>query len=582
VSVTAADVRPLGERRSAKILGRFAVREHAAPFWATLWVAALAAVLGALVPLVTGDPVPLRAQDVVFVLAAGSFMACGLIAWRRRPDNHAGRLMTAIGFAALIYPLLIQVEAPLAMTLAMLFSAVWTIGYAALLLSFMTGGLLTGTIDRLLVGVFTLTLFVAHFALLLVYPAPGNLLLIETNMTIADAINDSARWITAGASIVLVFVLLSRWRGASKPRRRALLPGVVGIVSSILYSILLVQGILGDTPADSLWITVNLSVLLVPAAYLFGLLRSRLARTGLAGLILQLRTMQGAELEPALGRALGDPSLRVVHGDVPPAPAPRQSVARIERDGRPVAALVYDESLDDDPELVEAVSAAAALALENEQLNAELLDRLDELRGSRARIVEATQKERQRLERNLHDGAQQRLVALSLELTLLEARFAKDPDAKAAVDSVRTELTESLHELRELARGIHPAVVTGHGLAVALESVATRSPVPVKLDVALDGRMPEAVEVAAYYIVAESLTNVAKYAGASSARVAVSRDDGELVVEITDDGVGGADEDAGSGLRGLADRVEALDGRLQVWSPRGGGTCVRAEIPCGS
>jgi signal transduction histidine kinase len=567
-------------RRSARILDRLAQREHGPVFWATLSLAGLAAVVGALVPLFTADPAPLRDQDVVFVLAAGSFIACGLIAWRRRPDNHAGRLMTAIGFAALIYPLLVQVDSSLATTLAYLFSSVWTIGYAALLLSFMTGGLLTSTIDRLLVGVFTLTLFVAHFLLLLVYPIPGNLLLIEENMRIADAINDSARWISAGASIALVFVLLSRWRGASKPRRRALLPGVVGIVSSILYSILLVQAILGDTPASSFWITVNLSLLLVPAAYLFGLLRSRLARTGLADLILQLRTMQGAELEAALGRALGDPGLRVVQGDVLSSPAEGRSVAPIERDGRRVAALVYDNSLDDDPELVEAVTAAAALALENEQLNAELHARLDELRASRARIVEATQKERQRLERNLHDGAQQRLVALSLELTMLEARFAKDPEARAAIDSVKTDLGESLQELRELARGIHPAVVTGHGLAVALESVATRSPVPVKLDVALDERVPVAVEVAAYYIVAESLTNVAKYSAASAAKVGISRVNGELVVEVVDDGVGGADEEAGSGLRGLADRVEALDGRLRVWSPRGGGTCVRAEIPC--
>jgi signal transduction histidine kinase len=569
-------------RRSARILDRFAARQHGPVFWATLSVAGLAAVLGALVPLVTADPVPLRGQDVVFVLAAGSFIGCGLVAWRRRADNHAGRLMTAIGFTALIYPLLIQLDSSLATTLAYLFSSVWTIGYAALLLSFMTDGLLAGTIDRLIVGVFTLTLFVAHFLLLLVYPIPGNLLLVETNMTIADGINDAARWISAGASIGLVFVLLSRWRGASKPRRRALLPGVVGIVSSILYSVLLVQAILGETPTNALWTTVNLSVLLVPAAYLFGLLRSRLARTGLADLILQLRTMHGAELEAALARALGDPGLRVVYGDVPPAPGAGQSVVPVEREGRPVAALVYDASLDDDPELVEAVSAAAALALENERLNAELLDRLEELRGSRARIIEATQKERQRLERNLHDGAQQRLVALSLELTLLEARFAKDPDAKAAIDSVRTELGESLQELRELARGIHPAIVTGHGLGVALESVAARSPVPVKLEVSLEERVPEAVEVAAYYLVAESLTNVAKYAEASAATVAVWRAGGELVVEVADDGIGGADEAAGSGLRGLADRVEALDGRLRVWSPHGGGTRLRAEIPCGS
>ena len=567
-------------RRSSRILERFAAREHGPLFWATLSAAGLAAVLGALVPLVTADPAPLHAQDVVFFLAAGSFIACGLVAWRRRPDNQAGRLMTAIGFAALIYPLLIQLDSSLATTVAYLFSSVWTIGYVALLLSFMTGGLLAGTIDRLLVGVFTLTLFVANFLLLLVYPAPGNLLLVSENLRVADAIGDTVRWVTAGASVLLVFVLLSRWRGASKPRRRALLPGVVGIVSAALYSVLLVQDVLAETPASSGWVAVNAALMLVPAAYLFGLLRSRLARTGLAGLILELRTMHGPELEAALARALGDPGLRVVYGGIPPAAEQGQSVVPIQREGRPVAALVYDESLDDDPELVEAVSAAAALALENERLNAELVDRLEELRGSRARIVEATQKERQRLERNLHDGAQQRLVALSLELKLLEVRFAGDPEAKQAVDAVRRELTDSLDELRELARGIHPAVLTGHGLSVALESVAARSPVPVTVEISVEERLPEPVEVAAYYLVAESLTNVAKYAEATSASVLISRVDAELVVEVADDGVGGADEEGGSGLRGLADRVEALDGRLRVWSPQGGGTRVRAEIPC--
>jgi signal transduction histidine kinase len=399
-------------------------------------------------------------------------------------------------------------------------------------------------------------------------------------MPIADAINDSARWVTAGASVVVVAVLLSRWRGASRPRRRALLPGVVGIVSSTLYSVLLVQAILGETPAGSLWITVNLALLLVPAAYLVGLLRSRLARTGLAGLILELRTMNGAELEAALGRALGDSHLVVVHGHVPPEPTSGHSVVPIERDGRTVAALVYDESLDDDPELVDAVSAAAALALENEQLNAELLVQLEEVRGSRARILEAGMMERQRLERNLHDGAQQRLVALSLQLSLLEGRLADDEDARARVDEARREITASLSELRDLARGLHPAVVSSHGLDVALEQVVARSLVPVVLRIETDGRLPEPVEVAAFYLVSECLANVGKYAQATSVSVAVTRRGAEVVVEVADNGCGGADEERGSGIRGLADRVEALGGRMRVWSPVGGGTRVQAEIPC--
>ena len=190
------------------------------------------------------------------------------------------------------------------------------------------------------------------------------------------------------------------------------------------------------------------------------------------------------------------------------------------------------------------------------------------------------QKERQRLERNLHDGAQQRLIALSLRLTALERSLADNPEARASLDQARGEIATSLEELRDVARGLHPAVVSGHGLAIALEQLAARAPVPVKLVVQLDGRLPEPLEVAAYYLVSESLANVGKHANAKSATVEVSRVGDQIVVEIVDDGAGGADTELGSGLRGLADRVEALGGRLRVWSPEGGGTRLRAEIPC--
>jgi signal transduction histidine kinase len=214
-------------------------------------------------------------------------------------------------------------------------------------------------------------------------------------------------------------------------------------------------------------------------------------------------------------------------------------------------------------------------------LHAELRAGLEELRGSRERVIEAGQKERQRLERDLHDGAQQRLIALSLSLSMLEDRLGDDPDSRAQLDRARREIALSLEELRDVAHGIHPAVVSGHGLGVALESLAARAMIPVRLTVDLDGRLNEQLEVAAYYVVCESLANIGKHAQAKSAAVAIERANGHLVVEVVDDGVGGADSERGTGLRGLADRVEALDGRLRVWTPRGGGTRVRAEMPCG-
>ncbi len=203
----------------------------------------------------------------------------------------------------------------------------------------------------------------------------------------------------------------------------------------------------------------------------------------------------------------------------------------------------------------------------------------EELRASRARLVRAEEMARRTLERNLHDGAQQRLVALSVSLRLLESRMEGDRDAALALLSgAQAELVQALGELRELARGIHPAVLTDRGLRAALETLAGRTPVPVEL-IAPDERLVADVEAAAYYVVAESLTNVAKYARATSARVCVQPQDGVLVVTVSDDGVGGADPVNGSGLRGLVDRVAVLDGTLSVDSPTGKGTSIRAEIP---
>jgi signal transduction histidine kinase len=215
-----------------------------------------------------------------------------------------------------------------------------------------------------------------------------------------------------------------------------------------------------------------------------------------------------------------------------------------------------------------------ALALANAEAR-------EQLTASRARIVQAGDAARRRFERNLHDGAQQRLVTLSLSLRLAQAKLHDDPSAaQELLEASSQELAAALEELRELARGLHPAVLTDRGLEAALEALADRAPVPVVLDHVTAGRLPAPVEAAAYYVVAESLTNVAKYAEASSARVRVEQQDGYAIVEVEDDGVGGVDVTRGSGLRGLADRVEALDGRLIVSSEAGHGTRVRAEIPC--
>jgi signal transduction histidine kinase len=566
------------ERHGPRVLRRFVFAEHGPAFWARLWIVAAVAEFAALVPVVFDTGRELRGLDVIFILAAGSFIACGLVAWRRRPDNHSGRLMTATGFAGLAYPLLSQLDWALAATAALLLYSVWTIGYVALLLTFQTGGRIQSPVDGLLVGAFALSLLVLQFVWMLFLEADGNVLTIAGDARVADAIDQGRRWLTAATSLAVALVIAARWRAASGPRRRALLPGIVGGVSGLLYTALLVDGLVADRPSDLLWWLANSALLLVPAAYLGGLLRSRLARAGLAPLLLELRTMRGEKLQAALARTVGDPHLELVSAGAP-RPSDGRSIAVIERDGHHVADLVYDASLDDDPELIEAVSAAAAMALENERLHEESQARMAELRASRQRLVAASDEERRRLERNLHDGAQQRLVAVALQLQLIQRRVRDDPGlAEELATSAAEELKLSLEELRELARGLHPPVLD-RGLEAAVRAAATRSPVPTTVSSEVPRHLPQPVELAAYFVASEALANVAKYAQAGAVEVRLAIEGTNLVTEIADDGIGGASPNGGSGLRGLADRVEALGGRLNVQSAPGAGTVVSAELP---
>jgi signal transduction histidine kinase len=243
--------------------------------------------------------------------------------------------------------------------------------------------------------------------------------------------------------------------------------------------------------------------------------------------------------------------------------------------------LLHDAALEHNEELVQSVCAAAGLALENERLHAQLRARLVELQASRARLVHATDAERRRIERDLHDGTQQRLVSIAMSLGLLEAKLPTDPGAAAALArATRDALTEALAELRELTHGIRPPLLVEQGLGPALEDLAGRASLPVRLTVAIEGRLDDEIESAAYFVASEALANAAKHSHGRRVSVEAHRDERALVVEVSDDGIGGAAPGAGSGLRGLADRVEALGGRLTVSSPPGRGTTLRAEIPC--
>jgi signal transduction histidine kinase len=519
----------------------------------------------------------------------------GLVAWHRRPESRFGPLLVVAGFTMALSALQ-WAPAPPAYTLGQLVDLVPAAVFPYVFLAFPTGRLERRPERVVVVAGFVAALAGSTAVLLLGGFDHRNLLAVTSWPGAAETLQNVQLVALAGVSLIGALLLLTRRREAGHLPRRPLALLVDSFALGLLaLAALLVAGVFG-LPGFAQLRLVTFGILgLAPIAFLFALLDARLAQSGVAGLLVELRADPAPDLRDALARALRDPSLRLAYwlskygrwaGEdgaplVVPDADPRRATTLIDRDGEHVAALLYDRSLQDERELIAAVSAAADFALENGRLQAELQARVKELHGSRARVLEAGQRERQRLERNLHDGAQQRLVALRLELAVLGSQLGDDPDARTRVDRMSEEVAVSLDELRDLARGLHPAVLSGHGLAVALESLTARAPVPVQLRMEVADRMPEAVEVTAYYVVSESLANAGKHAAASSVSVHVADGDGVLVVQVTDDGVGGADTEKGTGLRGLADRVEALDGRLRVWTPLGGGTRVRAEIPCG-
>jgi signal transduction histidine kinase len=523
-----------------------------------------------------------------------SYVFGGLVAWSRRPASRLGPLMIAAGFLMFVTTFTWS-ENDIAYTVGQALDLVAPALFLHVFLSFPEGRL-HGPIERALVT----AAYVTAIAFELVRMSLGgfgehNLLEVTSSPGLAEWVRHVQLLTMSALCLCGVGVLAVRRRRSGRPLRRA----SSLLVDSFALGLVMTAALLTFATLEGPWVqeirwATFVTIALAPLAFVLGLLSARLAQSAVGGIFVDLRgEPEPADLRDALARALGDPSLTLAYwlpefqsyvdldGRKTELPSEAgRTTTLVERGGSRIAALGHDSALDNEPERLDAVTAAAGIALENARLHAELRARLEELRGSRLRVIAASQSERQRLERNLHDGAQQRLIALSLELGMLEEELGADTGRAERLALARREIASSLAELREVAQGLHPAVVSGHGLEVALEQLAARAAVPVRLMVAVGARLPEALEVAAYYLVSESLANVAKYAQATVASVEVTRREDDLLVEIVDDGVGGADENRGSGLRGLADRVEALGGKLRVWSPIGGGTRVRAEIPC--
>ena len=579
-----------------------AARSSRAPTTGAVVAIGLAAVLAAAMVMAIrltsefpGEEPALQAGLLDWIVL--SYIFSGLIAWRRRPESRFGPLMIVGGFTTSLASLSSASNA-LAFTVGQAMDLVPFAVFIHVYLSFPSGRL-PGRPERWIVG----TAYFVAVGLELVGLAlggfrPDNVLALVDQPDLAMTLLDFQLVTLAGLALVSIVVLIYRRRQAGPPlRRSAALLVDSFVVALAMCAALLVMGAFFIGDAFLMVQRVTFFFLgLAPVAFLIALLDARLARSSVGDLLVELRSDPTPHnLQEPIAHALGDRSVELAYwlpqfgswSDARgrairlPEPEDGRATTFIDRDGEHVAALIHDPALEEEPELLDSVCAAAEIALENGRLQAELRARLEELEGSRTRVIEAGQKERKRLERNLHDGAQQRLIALSLELGLLGKQMSDDPEAKARIEQARAEIAVSLDELRQVARGLHPAVLSGHGLAVALESLAATSAVPVDLHVEVDGRLDEPLEVTAYYVVSEALTNVAKHARAGSASVEVVRRRGDLVVEVVDDGAGGADTEGGTGLRGLADRVEALGGRLRVWTPRGGGTRVRAELPCG-
>ncbi len=534
------------------------------------------------------------------VVYGGIWIATGIVAWHHRPGNRVGLLMTALGFVVVSGQL--YWDAPLPYSALHALASLELPITVHLFLAFPSGRLETKLERRLVGGFYCAWLVLAPLGILMWDPrrddgcpeCPTNPFRVVGSDTVAAVFGAVTSFLVVGVFVVTAVLLVRKLRAARGATRRALSPvlltSAVAILLFIPYLIVDAAGGQVDDPPLS-W--VGGAFTLIPIAFLVGLLRTRLQRSGVADLVVELRSLSRPDdVRDAIARALGDPSLELafwLSADrryVDPRGNPLDVTARegravkvLEHDGRRVAALVHDPSLSDEPELLDAVGAAASLALENARLQAELRAQLAEVRASRARIVEAGDAERRRLERDLHDGAQQRLLGIRLALQLARGRIDDTNGVDDLLAEADAEVVGALDELRTLARGIHPPILTDEGLGPALAALARRAPVPVQLDVTPE-RLPERVEATAYFVASEALANVAKHAHASQASLAIGRANGSVSVEVSDDGVGGADM-GGAGLRGLRDRVEALDGSLSVETACGAGTRVRAVIPCG-
>jgi signal transduction histidine kinase len=556
------------------------------------------------VGVVHGDPVASFAGDsnagAIALLAAGwPLIASGLAFWWLIPGNRVGPLLVAAGlawfFLEWINP---QVESALAFTIGLCLYAAAPplVGHAVLAFP---GGRVASVAERsvLAVAYVGAVLVLGLVPALLTSPSatacsecPQNLLAVTERPGLADRIQRFGLYLGVGWSLALALLVLGRLVLPTAGARRRLLP-LAGIGAAYLalvaatFAASLDRGFLWNGPAERrLWLAQAVALVGIAAAIAWNLLLRRRARATVARLVVELaRSPPPGGLRDVLAGILGDPNLtvayplreagRLVDADGRPADVSREVETSLVSDGQVVAVLAHAPGLLEDEQLVDEVAAAARLVLENERLHAEVRARLEELRASRARIVAAGDAERRRLERDLHDGAQQRLVALALALRLLRSQLDAHGDERALrrLDEADVELGRAISELRELAEGIFPTVLADAGLAAAVRALAEGAHVPMRIGSMPTRRYPSKIEMAAYAVVAEAVRN-ARHVVAVQAEAS----DSALVVEVA------SQESALLDVTSVADRIGALDGRLDVARSQNGDVTITAEFPCAS
>ncbi|WP_282785135.1 ATP-binding protein [Nocardia sp. CC201C] len=541
---------------------------------------------------------------VLFLGAGTAFVAAGFIAWRARPREWTGPLIIVAGLLWLLGGLRRSSD-PALFTIAAVVTNLYLPVLIQVLLGFPTGRLryrwerwFVGACWVLAtVGVTVEWMFFDPRAVATTHPSTSvNLLLVHHDPTIATVVQLTVGGLAAVCGLVVTVVIARRWRVGSPAYRSAFLPlGAAGLVAIVVTVGILASAVRfpGSQNAWLLDLRYPTSAVL-PVAVAFGVIRYQLARVAVGSAVTAIGSAPPAgAFVTALRRAVRDPTLALwtyaaehecfVDAEgrrrALPVPGGPQSATVLERGGVPVGALVFDTALPAaDPELLAAVRAAAALALEHDRLRADLQVQLGEVRRSRERLATAADTARRRVERDLHDGAQQRLVAAAILLG--RARRAGDITTRDRLLAEGVgELDTALAELREFARGVFPPMLAARGLPAALDSLAQRAVLPVRITGEPASRPPAVIEAAAYFVAAEAVTNATRYADARTIQIRCQTDEDELHLCVVDDGCGGAVVSPGGGLDGLADRVAALGGTFEVHSPPGAGTMLTATFP---